>query len=190
MGSRSIVIFIFIPIIISLVIFTGRSEKMSFAANRPREFIVTDRSLPKWCNYTQWGYRYKQSEKYYKYFGPVFHHMHHYCDGIHLMNSGKYLYAVKEFDYVLDRMPQKHKTRPEILMRKGWAQYLAGEKAKAARNFYGAVTLNPKLVSGYIALANIYIDLGDKKEAKEILIKGLKQNPKSKTLKDQLAAIQ
>jgi VWFA-related protein len=71
----------------------------------------------------------------------------------------------------------------------GWVRSSAGQDAEAVTAWRNAVLLDPRLVSGYLALADTYTRLGHPELATQALREGLKTNPTSVELQARLAEI-
>ena len=57
------------------------------------------------------------------------------------------------------------------------------QNAEAIQMYAQAIKYNPKIPQAYAGLSDIYLDLGQVEEARKVLETGLKQAPKSKSLK-------
>ena len=97
--------------------------------------------------------------------------------------------ALGEFGYVLS-----HTKRDNINGRynnvlamtsieKGKVYYRLGQAIEAMQMYHQAIKYNPKLAKSYAGLSDIYLDLDQVDEARKVLETGLKQVPKSKSLK-------
>jgi tetratricopeptide (TPR) repeat protein len=107
--------------------------------------------------------------------------MHHYCFGLKALNlayrdfnnTTKREYfssqAVNEFGYVLDRAEPDFVLRPEILIQRGRALVLSRSYDDAKQSFEEALKQNPKSVDAWVALSDLYSQLGKSTEAIKVL---------------------
>jgi len=97
--------------------------------------------------------------------------------------------ALGEFEYVLGHTKQDNingrynNVLAMTSIEKGKVYYRLGQKAEAMQMYHQAIQYNPKLPQAYAGLSEIYLDLGQVEEARKVLETGLKQAPKSKSLK-------
>jgi tetratricopeptide (TPR) repeat protein len=119
--------------------------------------------------------------------------MNHLCPGLNALNHAKLIYddnsikkyalqsAFRHFEYTLG-----HATNTSynafIFLKRGEAYELSGDVVKALSDYQKALVLKPKNIAIHIALIDIYIKLGDLDNARELVSRGLKIKPKSKSL--------
>lgn len=122
-------------------------------------------------------------------------HMHHYCSGLRMLNrayasigrkgdvrfnAGR---AINNFDYVLEHTEKSYFMRGEVHVNKGQALKLLGRKAEAVSEFSRALEYEIAAPEAYQALADHYVETGNKTKALEMATEGLKRNPDSRGLK-------
>ena len=125
-----------------------------------------------------------------------FGHVHHYCAALHTVkladreldrNKRKWLLqsTISDFEYMQQHAPNTQ-LMPEILTQKGKVLLRLERSGEAIIALQKAVELKQDYVPAYIAIADYYISLGDRKSAREIVNQGLKFSPNSKGLKRRL----
>lgn len=114
-------------------------------------------------------------------YGEMWAHMHHYCFGSKALNLAyrdftkaerrKYYsaQAAREFDYVLDKAAPDFEMRPEILIQRGRALMLSRSYDDAKQSFEEALKLNPKSVDAWVALSDMYSQVGLHADAIKVL---------------------
>lgn len=114
-------------------------------------------------------------------YGSSWADMHHYCFGLKGLNLAYRDYqdkekrryfstqAVKDFDYVLDRAKPDFALRSEILIQRGRALTLSGSYEDAKLSYEEALKQNPKSVDAWVALSDLYTQLGKYSEAVKVL---------------------
>ena len=165
--------------------------------------------LPPYCKYTQLyrdnvpgGGDAQQIKRWASALGAEnFHHLHHYCFG--LENTNRALYSsrtkqerdfelsqsVREFDYVLARVPPDFVLLPEILTKRGENLLRLGNGPEGALDLNRAIELKPDHWPPYAALSDYYKALGDLRSAREWAEKGLAAAPGTKALQRRLAEL-
>ena len=135
-------------------------------------------------------------------YGEVFWHIHHYCYAqIWMLRAERYplgswerrnnlAEALDDLDYVLDRMPEKHFLRPEILTRKGKVLRMQGRTQAAITVLKSAIELNPSYWRAFLELANCHEALNQRSETIAALRAGLKHSPEAKGLSKFLADLE
>jgi len=177
----------------------------------PREVAM----LPKWCIYTQqfrdnvpggadWakvGYwRSTMGEA--RDGVPIFEAMHHHCFA--LMNTNRaillargaptvrahYLQAaIDEFDYVIRNALPTFVLMPEILTKKGENLLRLGRVGPGLQTLEQAIELKPSYWPPYAYMSDHYKSVGDLKNAREVLEKGLASSPDANALKRRLTEL-
>ena len=123
-----------------------------------------------------------------------FDHIHHYCAGIHTANfaykvvdkKGKrqlYGQAVYQFNYVIERCNTTFPLYPEFYVNKGKMLGKLGKLVKAVESFEKAISLNRSYLLPYKEMSNMYRDINQLDSALEVIERGLRVKPKSKSLK-------
>lgn len=178
----------------------------SVYAGDPREMAM----VPHYCMYTQafrdvvpGGNNPAEIERWGSLMGHAeFHAMHHYCGGLIQTNRAIFLsrtpqerqfylrYAITEYDYVIERVPQTFKLLPEILTKKGENLIRLGQARLGVDEFQRAIDLRPDYWPPYVQLSDYYKDAGDLQKAREYLEKALSYSPDVKSLKARLTELE
>lgn len=122
-------------------------------------------------------------------------HMHHYCSGLRFLNRA---YAslgdkkdarynaersISNFDYVLAHTEASYYMRGEVHLNRAQALKLVGRKAQAMADYSKALQYDISSPEAYQALADHYVETGNKAKALEMATEGVRRNPGSKGLK-------
>lgn len=97
--------------------------------------------------------------------------------------------ALAEFEYVLGHTKKDNingrynNVLAMTSVEKGKIYYRLDQTAEAMQMYHQAIKYNPKLSQAYAGLSDIHLGLGQVEEARKVLETGLKQAPKSKSLK-------
>jgi len=97
--------------------------------------------------------------------------------------------ALGEFEYVLNHTKQDNingrynNVLAISSIEKGKVYSRLDQKSEALQMYYQAIKYDPKHPQAYAGLSDIYLDLDQVEEARKVLETGLKQVPKSKSLK-------
>lgn len=187
MRSKSLRKLLFFPLV---TISTLAPTPEAVAANGLSEpYKLTDADfaiLPALCRakITQSKNREVQ-EQWIRRYGSSWGGMHHYCYGLKALNlayrdfkdSAKRSYfstlAVKEIDYVLENAEPGFPLRPEMLIQRGRALTLARSYEDAKQSFEEALKTDPKSVDAWVALSDLYGQMGKNAEAKKVLEQAL-----------------
>jgi tetratricopeptide (TPR) repeat protein len=119
--------------------------------------------------------------------------MHHYCTNIVGENRANMIVdlemktrglrgARQGYQKHLAETTKDYILRPEIYYRIGSVSYRLGDTSTALDAYYKSIQLKPKYTRSYIGLSNIFRDMGQYKEALEIINKGLVVKPESRGL--------
>jgi tetratricopeptide (TPR) repeat protein len=133
--------------------------------------------------------------------GEAYHHIHHYCIALMLVRRGNassramdrdahYRAAIENFNYSIRRSSDAFPLKPEFHLRKGMALRLLRNDAEASGEFRRAIMLKADYSPAYTALADLLVDLGQRKEALDLLETGLQHAPDSKVLATKKAELQ
>lgn len=126
--------------------------------------------------------------------GSVYQHMHHWCDALAAINryyahladpqrSDFYLKeAIGDISYVLRKADDSFVMLPEMLTQRGKVYALLKQPGKAAADFVKAIKVNPKYSRAYLYYADLFLDLKQPEQAKQVIKAGLAANPQSKEL--------
>lgn len=108
-------------------------------------------------------------------------HIHHFCFGLKALNlayaslSDKQSRAflanavVGNFNYIIEHTERTFYMRPEAYVNLGRGHLLRQEYDVARQKFHEALKLNPKLVDAWVAMSDMYHQLGKKSDALAIL---------------------
>lgn len=122
-------------------------------------------------------------------------HMHHYCSGLRYLDRAyasmrnkrdmqyKLDVAINNLDYVLTHTQEDYVMRGEVHVAKARALKLAGKKTAAVTEFNKALRYELGTPDAYQALADHYLESGNKAKALEMATEGLRRNPDSRGLK-------
>lgn len=129
--------------------------------------------------------------------GPRDHntmHMHHYCTGLRFLNRAyaatnnkkdmrfKAERSISNFNYVLRHTQESYAMRGEVHLNKAQALKMVGRKAEAMAELNNALRYDAAAGAAYQALADSYLEMGNRTKALEMATEGLKRNPDSKVL--------
>jgi tetratricopeptide (TPR) repeat protein len=118
----------------------------------------------------------------------------HLCPGLYALNDAQRSLgndaqrnfalqeAVDHLNYTLGHTSPTFPLRSMVLIKRGNAFELQGNRGKAVADYEAAVTTSPKNLLGYLSLCNAYAKLNDKKSALNAAERGLKINPNAKPL--------
>jgi len=108
-------------------------------------------------------------------------HIHHYCFGLkalslayrNLGNKQKLEFmansVVGNFNYIIEHTERTFFLRPEAFLNLGRGHLLRQEYGVAKQKFEQAIKLNPKSADAWVALSDMYHQLGKKSDALAIL---------------------
>jgi tetratricopeptide (TPR) repeat protein len=133
--------------------------------------------------------------------GEAYNHIHHFCVALMLVTRGNgaksdmdrkafYRAAIENFNYSIRRSSDTFPLKPEFHLRKGMTLRLLGNDAGASGEFRRAILLKADYTPAYSALADLLIDLGEPREALELLEQGLLHAPDSQILATKKAELQ
>lgn len=189
---------IFLPFIFYSLIFI---ESKSACAGKIKdlEIKIQQGILPEWSRYVQ-GEKFgdPKGKKYERFFGPTWSHIHHYIWGLDEMNQAfsnytniqnrNYFFtsAINNFDYVIQRSTPNFILLPDILFNKGITLSHMNKYVEACMAFKRAINIRNNYIPAYVALSDLLSMNGLKKEAKQIILQGLKFNKSSEILQKKL----
>ncbi len=163
------------------------------------------RALPRYC---QDRFRYGASRKHpvvarwYATFGDDFVHIHHYCAGINFLNRARrsfgdpkrrlfnYQRAVGNLGYIVTHVSSRFPLLPAAYYHRGQALEGLGRPADAVRDYMAAIEAKPGYPPPYVALSELHRRAGRLEEARAVLEKGLRANPRSRLLRRALARLE
>lgn len=108
-------------------------------------------------------------------------HIHHFCFGLkalnlaygNLNNKQKREFmanaVVGNFNYIVEHTERTFYLRPDAYVNLGRGHLLRQEYDIARQKFYEALKLNPRLVDAWVAMSDMYHQLGKKSDALAIL---------------------
>lgn len=151
-------------------------------------FVIPEndlRLLPSFCRTGFAGYGVDAADAAY---------LNHLCPGLYALhdaqrslgNSAQRGYALQEavdhFNYTLGHTSKAFTLRSMVLIKRGNAFELQGNRGKAIADYEAAVASNPKNLLGYLSLCNAHLKVSDRKAARDAAERGLKINPNAKPL--------
>ena len=164
--------------------------------------------LPNYCRYTQafrssvpGGNDQAQINYWYSVMGETFHAMHHYCWGLMKLNRALYLSrtaqtrnfylndAIQEFNYVLERSPERFILLPEMLSKKAQALIRLGRGPVAVPLLEQAIELKPDYWPPSVQLSDYYKSVGNIEMARKVLENAISASPNVESLKKHLAEL-
>ena len=158
-------------------------------------------ALPKYCYVRMRGAPAEKAVLDKRFGHKTYIHLHHYCSGLDYLNKAKMaldmkardlklVKAIKQFDYVAERMPSRSVVLPENYYNRGVAMKLLNDIAGSLKSFHRSIELNKKYTRAYSAISDIYVESGNKEDAIRVLEKGLKLSPTSKALNRRLKKLE
>jgi tetratricopeptide (TPR) repeat protein len=186
-------------IVLAAAVFAASSAAR---ASYPQGWTDAELALtPPYCQDVQtlrYGDKYSPSPnaaKWVALMGEGFWAVHHYCWA--LINLGRAdrpsmpaqerlglrMGAVADMMYVIRNTPPNFILLPEIYTRKGQVELLLKRDADAKASFEKARELKPDYWPAYFQWAEYLANSGQKSQAREVLVEGLRHAPSSKTLR-------
>lgn len=173
---------VLVMISISVLVHTPAAVGANWASEHNKMTEADFMTLPLFCRAktTQQHDRKIQDAWTLKY-GPAWQHMHHFCFGSKALNlSYRYFnskekrryfsaQAVKEFDYVLDNTGPSFSLRTELMIQRGRALTISQSYDDAKQSFEEALKLDPRSVDAWVALSDMYSQIGKDAEAIKVL---------------------
>jgi tetratricopeptide (TPR) repeat protein len=149
--------------------------------------------LPQYCKDRAAG----RDQKWRSTFGDVYIHMHHYCSGVHAEQKARIALNKRERVSWLNRVASQMKyvsascgsgcvLYPELHTRWAWALGELGQIAEAMKHYQLALRAKQNYTPAYAGLADLYLKANQTEDARKVLERGLKANPKSRVLKKRL----
>ena len=165
--------------------------------------------LPPFCKYTIYfrdkvpgGGDAQQIARWRATLGPSFEHLHHYCFGTMKTNRAVLLArdaqvrtfylgdALKEYDYVITRVPEDFVLLPEIFTKKGENLVRLNRGPLAVVEFERAAALRPDYWPSFAQLSDYYKQQGDLRKAREVLERGIASAPNAVALNRRMEELQ
>ena len=154
------------------------------------------RKLPKYCLARMKG---GDANYWNKKLPGIYEHIHHFCAAIHSYQHASNMFPSNKndrqtqkhfFERVLGNISyleshvanKNHRIFSEMYYLKAKAMVELKQTSSAIVYFEKAISVNKKYTKSYVALARLYVKLGQKKKAGEIVDRGLEVKPESKSL--------
>lgn len=172
-----------------------------FAVEVLADYPKSDRDfalLPPYCKAKLKPSSPEQSRLWAQRLGHDFSHTHHYCAALHSLRLARSIISLDrnqqqgkkgllanvtgEIGYMEAHANPAYILFPAIYSTKAEAYFISGNTDEAVKYLYKAIKSNRKYTKPYKILADFYLDLGRRQDAREVLEKGLKYSPKSKSL--------
>lgn len=108
-------------------------------------------------------------------------HIHHFCFGLKALNLAygslknrqrrEFMAnaVVGNFNYVIDNTEKTLYLRPEAFVYLGKGYFLRQEYDLAQQKYFEALKLNPKMVDAWVAISDMYYEVGKRPEALSVL---------------------
>ena len=140
-----------------------------------------------------------KSAKWRRKFGKAWQHMHHHCAGLNFLNRANKSWNNKEnkkfnlnrartnFEYMVEHTDKSFSYLTDVHFQLGNVYKMQKNYSQAAKEYNKSIELNKKYTKPYKALSDIFVKSGQFEKAIEILEEGLKNKPKSKSLKRRLS---
>jgi tetratricopeptide (TPR) repeat protein len=120
--------------------------------------------------------------------------MNHYCSGLmeiykcekilkENMRNACLTEKIKSMNYTLEHTSEDFPIRYMVHFTRGDVFFRTGEDHKAEQDFLKTITMKPKFIRPYTKLFDLYYENGDLERAGEIIERGLKQKPNSRSMK-------
>lgn len=133
-------------------------------------------------------------------FGKDYRHMHHYCDALLSINRAQASMNAQErgasYSRALDNLEYTQKAAsagfvlwPDVLYNRARIQRSRGDMVAATSSLREAIERNADYAPPYAELADIYVALGKRSEARKVLEEGLARQPGSRLLKRRLGCL-
>lgn len=179
MKFRLICIALLMVLIAPAYVFSG-SYSVNFIVEQ-----VKKKKLPDYCMYMGVNHanKFAKGDQLRKKYGPDWNHMHHFCWALVDIQKGHDRQAIGNLNYVLHNIRKNSKLRPMVLRQKANILIINGWSSEAVPVYYELIEVQPYSEDGYIGLANIFLQSGDKKAALVIINQGLKNIPNSERFK-------
>lgn len=154
--------------------------------------------LPPYCKAKLKPSSPEQTRRWAQKLGSGFGDTHHYCAALHSLRLARSIFSldrnqqqnkkgllvevINNVDYMEAHANPAYILFPAIYTTKAEAYFMSGKTDEAVKYLYKAIKANRKYTKPYKILGDFYLDLGMQKEARDVLEKGLKYSPKSKSL--------
>lgn len=112
--------------------------------------------------------------------------LRHYAEGMKAFRKGNFKEAERAFKRHLELNPDGIKS----YLRLGEIYERRRDYEEAEEMYRNAISFDPSLEETYIRLGDLYLRMGRHEEAKGVLEEGIKSNPESTTLKENLKTVE
>jgi len=132
-----------------------------------------------------------------------FVHIHHYCNGMGFLNRARLAFgadrgnrarylqrASGDFMYVINAWPKDFSLQADAHLGMGQVEQLSGGDVKAIGFYMKAISIRPDFAQAYAALADLWMDRGEKAKAREVLEQGLKNTSNADMLVSRMARLE
>lgn len=169
------------------------AEALAYDPSMPKSDEM--RFLPPYCDVRlNKDYNGPESKAWLAKLGPTWAHIHHYCFALNFVRRADRIYgnprdrdgqltvSLPDFDYVINNADPKFILLPEVYVNKGKVLQRLKRWPAAGEHFRKAIDLRPDWPGGYLALSEMYREMGSLEEAQNILDEGIKRNPEAQVL--------
>ncbi len=150
--------------------------------------------LPRYCQAKLEALDEVETNKWKHAIGEDWARLHHYCFALNYVNRANRArdeltrkrqvgWALGEFGYIRKHGSSAFPLWPELHVKSGDLLRMVGRDSEAAQEYIEAIKKRPGYTPAYSALADYYLDLGNKDEALRTIEDGLEHAPNSKMLK-------
>ncbi|MDH5436545.1 MAG: tetratricopeptide repeat protein [Gammaproteobacteria bacterium] len=175
---------------------------MHGSVNALQSWTPTDQEMPFLPQFCQDKFNKSdrdKSRKWSRKFGKAWQHMHHHCAGLNFINRANKSWSDKEnkkfnlnrartnFEYMVDHTDSSFSYLTDVYFQLGNVYKMQKDFTQAAVHYNKSIDLNKKYTKPYKALSDIFIKAGEFEKAIEVLERGLKHKPKSKSLNRRLS---
>ena len=186
---------VFIPVVF-LLIFVIPLNLIAGEAFGPSDIEL--KQLPGYCTDKLRG---NNREKLLPIFGNDWVHLHHYCFALNFVkranmeirNEIKRKFHLKRagdnFQYMIDATTPEFVLMPELYVKYGKLLEKQGHTTRAIDLYMRSIKFKPDYVKAYAALGDFFKVNGDIEQARKFLEMGLKQKPKSRSLKRRISRL-
>lgn len=161
--------------------------------------------LPDYCQAKMTGQGLSaEAMRWEKNYGPdKWVHMHHLCLGMIYLNRARFAFGADranrplylqraggDFWYVINAWPKTFTLQADANFGAGQVSQLKGDNANAIGFYVKAINVRPDFVQAYVMLADLWMDLGEKAKAREVLEQGLANTANAEILVRRMARLE
>jgi tetratricopeptide (TPR) repeat protein len=200
-GSRSIFgLLLFIYLMMNTLLYSPSVSAIGSFSPTPAELAL----LPPFCGprAERWGNDISRPEVAYwiGIFGKDYQHMHHYCDALLSINRAQasmnaqergasYSRALNNLEYTQKAASAGFVLWPDVLHNRARIERSRGDMVAATSSLREAIKRNADYAPPYAELADIYVVLDQRGEARKVLEEGLARQPDSRLLQRRLGCL-